>query len=240
MVASIWVTEASRDPTARSPAVADWTAEGKDPPQTLHLPSSHSILPLGCHFSTCPYSLLLQDCSYNTSISSNQLMDSRGESSRGATPTLLNGSTPPALPPQRTSSATNKRPAVLDLTEQTLGNPTATRGQVERPNSPGQDSSEDLPVIQGQRKRVRTSEEGYRPSTGRKRASATQGSPLNPQNNRIASLSPSMAHRRRAAMENAFEHNPMYDEGMEIFQDPLTASEWMHASLTSGTHKRSL
>ncbi|KAG8933080.1 hypothetical protein FRC01_011146 [Tulasnella sp. 417] len=125
----------------------------------------------------------------------------------------------------------SNRPARLDVSEQALGSPTATRGQVERPNSPGQDSSADPPVIQGQRKRVRTSEEGYRPSASRKRPSAAQGSPLNPQSSRGAPLSPSMAHRRRAAMENAFEHNPMYDEGMEIFQDPLTSKSAMETRI---------
>lgn len=125
----------------------------------------------------------------------------------------------------------SNRLARLDVSEQVLANPTATRGQVERPNSPGQDSSADPPVIQGQRKRVRTSEEGYRPPVGRKRPSATQGSPLNPQSSRGAPLSPSMAQRRRAAVENAFEHNPMYDEGMEIFQDPLTAKSAMETRI---------
>ncbi|KIO33837.1 hypothetical protein M407DRAFT_17438, partial [Tulasnella calospora MUT 4182] len=125
----------------------------------------------------------------------------------------------------------SNRLARLDVSEQVLGNPTTTRGQVERPNSPGQDSSADPPVIQGQRKRVRTSEEGYRTPMGRKRPPAGQGSPLNPQSSRGAPLSPSMAHRRRAAMENAFEHNPMYDEGMEIFQDPLTAKSAMETRI---------
>ncbi|KAG8968770.1 hypothetical protein FRB90_010796, partial [Tulasnella sp. 427] len=158
-------------------------------------------------------------------------MDSRGESSRGATQALLSGATPPAPYPQRTSSMSYKKPTTLDLSEEALGNPASSRGQIERPRSPGQDSSGDAPVIQGPRKRVRTSEEGYRPQTGRKRPSTTQGSPLNPQNARFASLSPSTVHRRRAALENAFEHNPMYDEGMEIFQDPLTARSAMEARI---------
>ncbi len=82
-----------------------------------------------------------------------------------------------------------------------------------------------------QRKRIRSSLDSAT-SGHRRRTPAVGGSPLNPLATRAPSSqtilsSTSQAKRRTAGPDNAFESNPMYEDGMDIFQDPLNPSEYM-------------
>lgn len=142
--------------------------------------------------------------------------DSRSSEAKQHPVQLL--TSPAGTPPQSTTSPRTRRPVAFDVPEDSTPFPSSVATtSYARPHSPALDGSSD----RSQRKRVRSSLDGN--PTSRKR-SAAHGSPLNPQNIRHTSLSVSVSQGKRRA-ENAFEVNPMYEEGMDIFQDPLKSSE---------------
>lgn len=119
----------------------------------------------------------------------------------------------------------HRSPLPLDLESPTTATYGTSAPHTSRPRSPGAgpDLSTSGPSdpsgspVAHQHKRRSKGE-----STLPRRKPSSHPSPLNPSTSRHPSYG-----KRRAAAENAFEHNPMFEEGMDIFQDPLASGSYL-------------